>query len=55
MFDPIESFLKKTYVDRLSGINETWRLTHVHLFGQGTIEESLLDVKLFNGPAMMEG
>lgn len=45
--------MKFVEVIRFGGVNESRRLLHVDFFGQGTMEEGIVDIHLFDVPIKM--
>ena len=50
LFKTVERFLKKTYMSWKGWIFKTQRLLAVDSFLKGTMEESIFNIKLVNGP-----
>ena len=50
LFKTVERFLKKTYMSWKGWIFKTQRLLAIDSFLKGTMEESIFNIKLVNGP-----
>jgi hypothetical protein len=53
LFETIESSLQLAHIRGKPIILKTWRLLHVDIFGEKTMEESIADINLSQTPTLL--